>query len=140
MRNFRNYDMWKKSLRVSVEIYQVTRKFPSFETYGLGDQLRRAAVSIASNIAEGAGRKSEKDFAYFLQISLGSAYEVETQLYIAYKLGYITKETLDDLLSKINSIERQLYEMIHRLSQPIQSPSHSHSLSHLSKSKSQNYD
>ena len=108
--------MWKNSLRMSVEIYQVTRKFPSFETYGLGDQLRRAAVSIASNIAEGAGRKSERDFAYFLQISLGSAYEVETQLYIAYKLGYLTKETLDDLLSKINSIERQLYEMIHRLS------------------------
>lgn len=116
MRNFRNYDMWKNSIRISVEIYQVTKAFPSFETYGLGDQLRRAAVSIASNIAEGAGRKSEKDFGYFLQISLGSAYEVETQLYIAYKLGYLTKDTLDDLLSKINSIEKQLHEMIHRLS------------------------
>ena len=115
MRNFRNYNMWKNSIRISVEIYQVTKAFPSFETYGLGDQLRRAAVSIASNIAEGAGRKSEKDFGYFLQISLGSAYEVETQLYIAYKLGYLTKDTLDDLLSKINSIEKQLHEMIQRL-------------------------
>lgn len=115
MRNFRNYNMWKNAIRISVDIYQVTKTFPSFETYGLMSQLRRAAVSIASNIAEGASRKSEKDFGYFLQISLGSAYEVETQLYIAYKLGYLTKETLDNLLNKIHSIEKQLYEMIHRL-------------------------
>jgi len=77
--------------------------------------MQRAAVSIASNIAEGAGRKSEKDFGHFLQISLGSAFEVETQLHIAYKLGYLTKDTLDDLLSKIYSIEKQLHEMILRL-------------------------
>ena len=115
MRNFRNYSMWQNSLEICLEIYQVTRKFPSFETYGLGDQLRRAAVSIVSNIAEGAGRRSEKDFAYFLQISLGSTYEVETQLHIAHRLGYISQETLDDLLAKINSIERQLFEMIQRL-------------------------
>ena len=117
MRNFRNYNMWKNAIQLCVEIYQVTRAFPSFETYRLGDQLRRAAVSIASNIAEGAGRKSEKDFGYFLQISLGSSFEVETQLYIAYKLRYFTKETLDNLLSKINSIEKQLHEMIQRLTQ-----------------------
>ena len=117
MRNFRNSDMWKNAIQLCVEIYQATKEFPSFETYRLGDQLRRAAVSIASNIAEGAGRKSEKDFGYFLQISLGSAFEVETQLYIAYKLRYLTKETLEDLLCKINSIEKQLHEMIHRLTQ-----------------------
>lgn len=107
--------MWQNSLEISLQIYQVTRKFPSFETYGLGDQLRRAAVSIVSNIAEGASRKSEKDFAHFLQISLGSTYEVETQLHIAYRLGYISEETLNTLLDKINSIEKQLYEMIQRL-------------------------
>ena len=122
MRNFRNYDMWKNSLETSVEIYQATRKFPSFETYGLADQLRRASVSVVSNIAEGAGRKSEKDFAHFLEISMGSAYEVETQLYVAHRLGYIPKETLDPLLSKINSIERQLYEMIHLLTSKNQKP------------------
>ncbi len=115
MRNFRKYSMWQNSLEISLQIYQVTRKFPSFETYGLGDQLRRAAVSIVSNIAEGASRKSEKDFAHFLQISLGSTYEVETQLHIAYRLGYISEETLNTLLDKINSIEKQLYEMIQRL-------------------------
>ena len=115
MRNFRNYSMWQNSLEICLEIYQVTRKFPSFETYGLGDQLRRAAVSIVSNIAEGAGRRSEKDFAYFLQISLGSTYEVETQLHIAHRLGYISQETLDALLAKIDSIERQLFEMIQLL-------------------------
>lgn len=107
--------MWKNSIQVSVEIYQITQVFPSFETYGLGDQMRRAAVSISSNIAEGASRKSEKDFGYFLQISLGSAYEVETQLYIAYKLGYINKDTLDNIIKKISSIEKQLHEMIQRL-------------------------
>lgn len=115
MRNFRNYSMWQNSFEICLEIYQVTRKFPSFETYGLGDQLRRAAVSIVSSIAEGAGRRSEKDFAYFLQISLGSTYEVETQLHIAHQLGYISQETLDALLAKINSIEKQLFEMIQRL-------------------------
>ena len=115
MRNFRNYDMWKTSLKLSTEIYQIVNKFPSYERFGLSGQMRRASVSIVSNIAEGSSRSTEKDFAHFLQISLGSAYELETQLYIAHQLGYITKETLDNLLSEINSIERQVYEMIHRL-------------------------
>ena len=115
MRNFRNYEMWKESIKLSTEVYKLVQKFPIYETYGLGGQLRRAVVSIASNIAEGAGRTSEKDFAYFLQVSLGSAHEVETQLHIAHQLGYITQENLNHLLMDITSIEKQLHEMIQRM-------------------------
>lgn len=118
MRNFRNYEMWKVSIKLSTEVYKLVQKFPVYETYGLGGQLRRAVVSIASNIAEGAGRTSEKDFAHFLQISLGSAHEVETQLHIAHQLGYITQEKLNQLLVDITSIEKQLYEMIQRMTHP----------------------
>ncbi len=118
MRNFRNYEMWKVSIKLSTEVYKLVQTFPIYETYGLGGQLRRAVVSIASNIAEGAGRASEKDFAHFLQISLGSAHEVETQLHIAHQLGYITQEKLNQLLVDITSIEKQLYEMIQRMTHP----------------------
>ena len=115
MRNFRNYEMWKESIKLSTKVYKLVQNFPVYETYGLGGQLRRAVVSIASNIAEGAGRASEKDFAHFLQVSLGSAHEVETQLHIAHQLGYITQDDLNHLLMDITSIEKQLYEMIQRL-------------------------
>lgn len=98
-----------------MEIYRATQKFPSYETYGLADPLRRASVSIVSNIAEGASRKSEKDFAHYLEISMGSSYEAETQIFIANKLGYIPKELSNTLIGNINSIERQLHEMIHLL-------------------------
>ncbi len=118
MRNFRNYGMWKESIKISTEVHKLVQKFPIYETYGLGGQLRRAVVSIASNIAEGAGRTSEKDFAHFLQISLGSAHEVETQLHIAHQLGYITQEKLNQLLADITSIEKQLYEMIQLMTHP----------------------
>ena len=118
MRNFRNYEMWKESIKLSTKVYKLVKNFPVYETYGLGGQLRRAVVSIASNIAEGSGRASEKDFAHFLQVSLGSAHEVETQLHIAYQLGYITQDDLNHLLMDITSIEKQLYEMIQRMTHP----------------------
>ena len=94
MRNFRNYKIWNESVTFTTEIYKISHSFPSYERYGLGDQLRRASVSIASNIAEGSARESEKEFVHFLSISLGSAFEVETQLQIAYNLEYINHEIL----------------------------------------------
>ena len=97
------------------DVYSATNLFLTCEKFGLCNQLQRAAVSIASNIAEGSSRSSEKEFAHFLQISLGSTFEVETQLIIAYNLKYILKEKLDILLQNLQSIEKRLHEMIKRL-------------------------
>ena len=112
MRNFRNYNIWKDSVSFTTEIYKIVRYFPSYERYGLGDQLRRASVSISSNIAEGSARESEREFIHFLSISLGSAFEVETQLQIAYNLEYINYQTLESLLKKVHLIEKQINELI----------------------------
>ena len=112
MRNFRNYKIWTESISFTTQIYKIVSDFPSFERYGLSDQLRRASVSIPSNIAEGAARDSEREFIHFLNISLGSAFEVETQLQIAYNLEYISNETFDMLLSQLHLIEKQINELI----------------------------
>lgn len=112
MRNFRNYKIWTESISFTTQIYKIVSDFPSFERYGLSDQLRRASVSIPSNIAEGAARDSEREFIHFLNISLGSAFEVETQLQIAYNLEYISHETFDMLLSQLHLIEKQINELI----------------------------
>ncbi|MCQ2197215.1 MAG: four helix bundle protein [Bacteroidaceae bacterium] len=83
MRDFRKYDIWLKAVDVSTVIYGIVLSFPKYEIFGLSDQLRRASVSISSNIAEGCSRDSEKDFAHFLEMSIGSAFEVESQMKIA---------------------------------------------------------
>ena len=88
MRDFKELKVWQKAMDLSVAIYQVTAAFPNEEQFGLVSQLRRATVSIPSNIAEGSGRKSAKDFIRFLRIADGSAAEVETQLLLAEKLGF----------------------------------------------------
>ena len=107
-RNFREYKVWTDAVDFSTYIYQVTDKMPWFEKKGLCDQLQRAAVSISSNIAEGSARPSSVDFAHFLDVSLGSAYEVETQLLIARNIGYISQEIYDEIYRRIQDIERQL--------------------------------
>ncbi len=104
MHRFKDLEIWKKSRFFCSSIYEITSKFPESEKFGLTNQLRRASVSIPSNIAEGSSRNSNKDFSRFLQITLGSAYEIETQLLIAFDLGFIEKEELDNLLSALDSI------------------------------------
>jgi four helix bundle protein len=89
MRPHENLDVWKKGMNFVVALYKATERFPKEEKFGLTSQLRRAAVSIPANIAEGAGRKSSKEFAYFLSNSQGSASEVDTELEIANRLNYI---------------------------------------------------
>ncbi|WP_354667377.1 four helix bundle protein [Winogradskyella psychrotolerans] len=86
---FKELLIWKRSRLFCSEIYAITSKFPDSEKFGLTNQLRRASVSIPSNIAEGSSRNSNKDFARFLQISIGSAYEIETQLLISADLNFI---------------------------------------------------
>lgn len=104
MHRFKDLEVWKKSRLFCSEIYSITSKFPETEKFGLTNQLRRAAVSIPSNIAEGSSRHSNKDFIRFLQMTLGSAYEVETQLLIAYDLKFINQKELDSLLKNLDSI------------------------------------
>ena len=88
---FKELQIWKRSRLFCSKIYAVTSKFPDSEKFGLTNQLRRASVSIPSNIAEGSSRNSNKDFARFLQISIGSAYEIETQLLISADLNFIAE-------------------------------------------------
>lgn len=111
-RNFREYPVWNEAVDYATYVYEVTGQMPWFEKKGLCDQLQRAAVSISSNIAEGAARPSDADFAHFLDFALGSAFEVETQLKIAKNVGYMDEEHYQELITKLSSIERQLNALI----------------------------
>ena len=114
-RNFREYPVWQDAVNLSTQVYKLTGEIPWFEKKGLCDQMQRAAVSIASNIAEGSSRPSNTDFAHFLDIALGSTYELETQLLIAKNIGYINDETYNHLKSSVLSIECQLCGLIKKL-------------------------
>jgi four helix bundle protein len=104
MHQFKELGIWKKSRLFCSKIYNVTATFPSEEKFGITNQLRRASVSIPSNIAEGSSRNSNKDFARFLEIAIGSAYEVETQLLISSDLGFITEENTIELTNLLEEI------------------------------------
>lgn len=114
-RNFRNYKVWQDSVAYATHIYKVTSEMPWFEKKGLCDQLQRAAVSIASNIAEGCAKPSDADFARFLDNALGSAYEVETQLLIAKNIGYIDESLNSSLLNMNIEIQKQISGYIRTL-------------------------
>lgn len=116
-RNFRNYKVWQDAVSYSATIYNVTDTMPWFEKKGLCDQLQRAVVSISSNIAEGSAKPSNADFAHYLDMALGSSYEVETQLLISNKIGYIDNDNYQNLLNGIVEIERQLAGLIRSLRQ-----------------------
>ena len=119
MRDFRKYDVWKLAIDFATEIYSATAQFPIFEKYALSTQLCRAAVSISSNIAEGSARSSETDFCRFLEIAVGSAFEVETQLIIAHRLDYIEEETFNKLIDQTQTIERMINNLIQAIKTPI---------------------
>ncbi|WP_420574111.1 four helix bundle protein [Kordia sp.] len=104
MHRFKDLSIWKRSRLFCSQIYEITSKFPESEKFGLTNQLRRASVSIPSNIAEGTSRNSNKDFIRFLRIALGSAYEIETQLLIAHDLKFISKENLQKLTIELEEI------------------------------------
>ena len=114
-RNFRNYKVWQDAVAYATKVYKVTAEMPWFEKKGLCDQLQRAAVSISSNIAEGAAKPSDAEFSHFLDTSLGSAFEVETQLQISNNVGYINDNLYQELLLGINDIERQINGLINSI-------------------------
>jgi four helix bundle protein len=107
-KHYQDLEVWKLSIEFVKDMYIVTEKFPSTEIYVLTNQIRRAAVSIPSNIAEGQGRNSSKEFKQFLAISLGSLAELETQLIIANAIGYIEKHQLTIFLEKLDRIRKMI--------------------------------
>ena len=117
VRNYSDLVAWQKSMDLVVQIYKVTACFPKEETYSLTSQLRRAAVSVPSNIAEGQGRRSNRDFCRFLSISHGSLRELETQLMIAERLSYINAETNSRILDSAAEVGRLINGLIRKLSQ-----------------------
>ena len=108
-------DLWKESVEFVSLVYEITSKFPKEERFGLVNQIRRAAVSIPSNIAEGAGRSHKNEFIQFLNISSGSISELETQLIISYNLKFLDKEQLEILINKITKIRNQIFGLIKSL-------------------------
>jgi four helix bundle protein len=105
---YRDLKAWQQAMSMVQEVYRLTQAFPRQETYGLIIQLRRAAVSIASNIAEGKGRSSDKELLHFLSNAKGSLFEVETQIMIADGLGYLTRPQCEDFLSRSAEVGRLL--------------------------------
>ena len=111
--DYRELDVWTMSMELCEQVYGLVRQFPSDERYALGDQLRRAAVSIPSNIAEGNGRDSKSDYARFLSIARGSLFEVQTQLELAERFKYVTVS--DETKQRITRISKMLYSMTRKL-------------------------
>lgn len=107
--NHKDLDIWKKSMDLVEEIYTMTKSFPDDEKFGLTNQIRRAIVSVSSNIAEGAARKSDKEFIQFLHIALGSLSEVETHYLIAVRLKYIKENA--EIENTINEVKRMIIGM-----------------------------
>lgn len=119
MRPHRNLDAWIKSVEFVVSIYEITKAFPQEERFGLTSQIRRASVSISSNIAEGAGRKSDREFLQFLSHSQGSASEVDTQLYIAFRLKFINEADYQSLEKSLDDIGRMITGLSNHLERKI---------------------
>ncbi len=115
MKNFRNLNVWKNSHELALRLYHITSSYPKNERYGLISQIRRASVSIPTNIAEGCGRGSDADLARFLQIALGSASEIEYLVLLSSDLKFIEQDLSSELNSKIQEIKRMLTSFIKKL-------------------------
>jgi four helix bundle protein len=115
MKTFRDLLIWQKSMNLVTEIYQLTNSFPKEEIYGLSSQIRRCSVSIPSNIAEGYGRESDKDLLRFLNISVGSLFEMQTQLEIAKNISYLKEQDFNNLYEDSREVERMLVSFIKKV-------------------------
>ena len=115
VKGFRELKIWKLGKEIAVDIYQLTRSYPKEEMFGLTSQMRRASVSIGSNISEGFNRRSPKEFRHFLHIAYGSCAELETQIEISAELGYLGREKSRSALQKLDVEERMLKTLIDSL-------------------------
>ncbi len=109
MRNFKELEIWKRSFMLVKDIYKLSSNLPADERFGLTSQIRRSAVSIPSNIAEGCSRRTNKDFARFLEISIGSSFELETQLLIALEASMLDNTHTKAIINELNQIQKMIY-------------------------------
>ncbi|MEI6407776.1 MAG: four helix bundle protein [Bacteroidota bacterium] len=119
MHNLRELKIWEKALELADAIYEVTDKFPENEKFGITNQMRRAAVSVSSNIAEGAGRNSNKEFNHFIGISNGSIYELRFQLELSIRRNYIDIQNRDRLLELMDHLIRMNYNLQIRMNNSV---------------------
>ncbi|MCB1221519.1 MAG: four helix bundle protein [Planctomycetales bacterium] len=117
--SYKDLIVWQLAMDFVAEIYRLTGSFPRDEMYGMTSQIRRAAVSIPANIAEGNGRASRRDYAHFVSIALASAREIETLLLISRGLGFISSGHAEELDSKLDEIARMLFSMHRKLATPV---------------------
>ncbi len=117
--SYRDLEVWKKAIILVTEIYAISKDFPKEEMYSLTNQIRKAAVSIPSNIAEGWGRNKTKEYIQFLRIARGSLLEVETQLIIARNLGYTDSQTMKKISQKTETVNKMLNALINSLNKKI---------------------
>jgi four helix bundle protein len=115
LKSFKELKVWQKAYQLCLEMYKVTGSFPTDEKFGLISQIRRAAISIPSNIAEGYGRKTIPDYVRCLYIAYGSTCELETQILLSEDLNYLNEDNQNILLEKINEVERMLMALIKSL-------------------------
>lgn len=115
LQSYKEFTVWQKAMELATEVYRLTRLLPKFETYGIGDQMRRAAVSIPSNIAEGQGRNSVREFIHFLAIARGSQNELETQLLLCVKLDYFKQEEVSTALNLCVEVSKMLNTLIKKI-------------------------
>ena len=108
LQSYRDLLVWQRALELAVRIYRVSEKFPKSEIYGLTSQLRRAAVSVPSNVAEGYGRSSRKEYLQFLSVAQGSLKELETQIILAQRLSYTSEKDAEDVLSASETVGKML--------------------------------
>ena len=112
--NFKELKAWQKARKLVKEVYVISRSFPAEERYGLTSQLRRAMVSVPTNIAEGCGRGTDKDLAHFLDISFSSAFEVESLMILAYDLEFISEEQLNTFSIEISEVQKMIFGLINK--------------------------
>lgn len=111
MRDFKKYDIWQLSHSLTLEVHKITSVFPKEELFGITSQIRRSAASIPTNISEGCGRNSDKEFNQFLNIALGSANETEYLLILSKDLNYINNEIFEKLEKEVNTIKSKIYKL-----------------------------
>ncbi len=107
-KNYENLEVWREGIELAILIYKITGNFPKDEIYGIVSQLRRSAISVSTNIAEGAGRNSTQEFIRFINISLGSLNEVESLIYVSLKLNYINENNFNNIKNQIDKIGKLL--------------------------------
>ena len=114
MHNYKELNVWKRSIKLCATIYKLTANFPNEERFGLISQMRRASVSVPSNIAERGGRRTDREFLHFLGVAHGSICELESQLYVSMELEFVNFDQIDSITAELTEIQKMLYALIQK--------------------------